>query len=380
MYNRYQQMKEMKKMKEKKWTRALALILIIAMVMGLAACSKDKQEPQGGNDQEQVETPGDAGEENGGTSDDPADEDPDAEDPDAEASSPGDDAQDPSDDSQKPGVGIVIPKPDTGDDDDDDDQTSSDPNGGTSDSGSTGSAGGSTSKPSTGSGSSGSSGSGNKPSTGSSGSSGSGSSGSSGSSGGSTSKPSSGSSGSSTSKPSDDNSDNAGSGGNTSEDPSSGSGSTSVDTPQSGESIGLTPLEAIDKIYEARPVDLGSLDSHEQALDDADMVKFNTGLTDTSKVKAIGVSAPMISSQAYSLVVVQVNDSKDTQAVASEMLSGIDPKKWVCVVAEDVQVAWSGDLIMLFMVGNDLSDVVTGDEMVAAFETVCGGLAGKSAK
>ena len=50
------------------------------------------------------------------------------------------------------------------------------------------------------------------------------------------------------------------------------------------------------------------------------------------------------------------------------MLEGADPGKWVCVRAESVQAAVSGDLILLVM-----SSAEEAAGLVDAFQTVCGG-------
>lgn len=82
------------------------------------------------------------------------------------------------------------------------------------------------------------------------------------------------------------------------------------------------------------------------------------------------VSEAMIGSQAYSLVLVQVNDEKDSSSVGDEMLNGIDQRKWICVEADDIQVTSQGDVILLIMVSSTMKDTVTSQEIVNAFEQV----------
>ncbi len=108
-------------------------------------------------------------------------------------------------------------------------------------------------------------------------------------------------------------------------------------------------------------------------LNDMDSVKYYTGLSDISKVKDVAVSEAMIGSQAYSLVLVQLNKAEDAETVANEMLNGIDPRKWICVEADDLQVVTQGDLVMLIMVSSQLKDSVTSGEIVDAFKEVRGG-------
>ena len=51
-------------------------------------------------------------------------------------------------------------------------------------------------------------------------------------------------------------------------------------------------------------------------------------------------------------------------------LEGIDPFKWICVGAEDLQIVAQGDLIMLFMTSSEASQ--TSDDFVAAFTEILG--------
>ena len=108
-------------------------------------------------------------------------------------------------------------------------------------------------------------------------------------------------------------------------------------------------------------------------LPDADTLKYNTGLSDASLVKEAAVSEALISSQAYSLALVRVKDSKDAKTVAQEMLDGINQSKWICVSADDLKVAGCGDVVLLVMVASSMSDTVTAEQIVDAFKTVGAG-------
>ena len=108
-------------------------------------------------------------------------------------------------------------------------------------------------------------------------------------------------------------------------------------------------------------------------LNNSDSVKYYTGLSDASKIKEAVASEAMIGSQAYSLVLVQLNDEKDAETVADEMLKGIDTRKWICVEADDLRVVGHDDVIMLFMVSSALKENVTSKQMVDAFKEVCDG-------
>lgn len=148
-----------------------------------------------------------------------------------------------------------------------------------------------------------------------------------------------------------------------------GCGNSENDEPNALEDMAL--VDVIDSIYGIVPVDLGlftdSLDTT-----DSEMMPFYTGLTDLSHVKEAAFSEPMISSQAYSMVIVRVDDEANTADVAAAMKAGINPRKWVCVEADDLQVVSYRDVVLLFMVSSTLSDVVTSQDVVDAFKQICG--------
>lgn len=132
--------------------------------------------------------------------------------------------------------------------------------------------------------------------------------------------------------------------------------------------------DIVDKIYAAHPVDL-SVSTETVDITDTDwMLPQFTGLKSTEGVKEAVVSEPMISSIAYSLVLVRVEDAKNAQSIAQQMKDGINPRKWVCVEADDLAVCGYGDVVMLIMVASDFAaDGITAQAMVDAFKSVCGG-------
>ena len=133
-----------------------------------------------------------------------------------------------------------------------------------------------------------------------------------------------------------------------------------------------TPEEIIDAVYAEKSVSLNLMTTAVD-LEDEYAPKYSLGLDDVSKVKEAAVSEPMMGSQAYSLVVVRVNDAADAEDVANEMLNGIDQRKWICVEADTLKVMTKGDIVLLFMVDSGFADTVTVDEIEAAFTAVCGG-------
>lgn len=129
--------------------------------------------------------------------------------------------------------------------------------------------------------------------------------------------------------------------------------------------------DIIADMYKNHSVDL-SLDTNTIDISNADMLKMFTGLDSGDGIAEAAVSEPMISSQAYSLVLVRVKDAGDAAKTAETMKNGINPRKWICVEADDIATAYAGNVVMLFMVSSDFADTVTSAQMVDAFNTVAG--------
>ena len=72
--------------------------------------------------------------------------------------------------------------------------------------------------------------------------------------------------------------------------------------------------------------------------------------------------------------VVKVKDAKDADAVATEMMNGIDQRKWICVEADDLRVSAAGDTVVLIMVGSAHADAATAASITDAFSAAAGGL------
>ena len=136
-----------------------------------------------------------------------------------------------------------------------------------------------------------------------------------------------------------------------------------------------TMEELVNKIIENRPVEfMGAatvIDLTDTSEDGQWMVKSFTGLEDASVITEAAVYEPMMGSLAFSLVTVRVAPDGDAQAVAESMKAGIDPRKWICVEADDLLVAGRGDIVMLIMVST--TGDMTAQSFVDAFQTVMGG-------
>lgn len=118
----------------------------------------------------------------------------------------------------------------------------------------------------------------------------------------------------------------------------------------------LKPIESaenlsalVDEIYEGQENLLSSLNTQIIDVTDADAVKYITGLENGDDLQYIATSEPMMSSQAYSLVLVKVKDGVDADKIAKSMSEQIDIRKWICVSAEKLYATSSGDVVCLVM-------------------------------
>lgn len=128
--------------------------------------------------------------------------------------------------------------------------------------------------------------------------------------------------------------------------------------------------ELLDKMYAIKGPDF-DVETDTVDFDDEYAVSSYTGLTmdDVKKLDAAIVSEPMMGSQAYSLVLVRLKDKADAADIAQKMADGINPRKWVCVEADELTVVSKDNIIMLFMADHELYGM---DDAVAAFTEVCG--------
>ena len=78
-------------------------------------------------------------------------------------------------------------------------------------------------------------------------------------------------------------------------------------------------------------------------------IKSSTGLDNAGVLTEAAVFEPMIGSIAFSMVMVRVAPGEDIKSVAEAMKSGINPRKWVCVEADDMLVTGYRDVVMLIM-------------------------------
>lgn len=112
--------------------------------------------------------------------------------------------------------------------------------------------------------------------------------------------------------------------------------------------------KVLEKIYETADLDKDFKDSLQYyqnvELDESNVegflgdidVKFTEGLC----------SAPMMSSKAYELILLKLDENSDVEAVKTAIKENANPRKWVCVEAEEVVVE-SIDNTVMFLMANE---------------------------
>ena len=135
-----------------------------------------------------------------------------------------------------------------------------------------------------------------------------------------------------------------------------------------------TVEEIVNKIVEKNPVEfMGGtmpIDVTDTSEDGLANLKYNTGLDTAEGITEAVVYGPMMGSIAFSLVMVRTTEGTDAKTVAEAMKAGIDPRKWICVEANDLKVATYGDVAMLIMV--DSNNGLSAQSYVDAFAQVAG--------
>ena len=135
-----------------------------------------------------------------------------------------------------------------------------------------------------------------------------------------------------------------------------------------------TVEELLNRIIEKQPVEF---DGEVTAIDLTDtseegkwLFESTTGLTDPVQLTEAAVFEPLMGSLAFSMVMVRTADGIVPENIAQAMKSGINPRKWVCVEADDLLVAGCGNVVMLIMLSADTE--LTAQKFLDAFRSVAG--------
>lgn len=111
----------------------------------------------------------------------------------------------------------------------------------------------------------------------------------------------------------------------------------------------------INSIYEKANIELPKLMTNVIDINDELALKSSTGLSNKENIEQVVISEPMMTSQAYSLVLVKVADGADVENIKKEMVDNIDTRKWICVTADKLYATNHNNLICLVMSREELA-------------------------
>ena len=129
------------------------------------------------------------------------------------------------------------------------------------------------------------------------------------------------------------------------------------------------------KIMELAPVEFMAgpmpVDLADTSEDGKWALQYYTGLSSADSITDVAVYEPMMGSQAFSLVLVRTAEGADAKAVAQEMKDNIDPRKWICVGADEIMAAGYADTVMFIMLDSQLG--LSAQTYADAFAQIAGG-------
>lgn len=114
----------------------------------------------------------------------------------------------------------------------------------------------------------------------------------------------------------------------------------------------------VDTLYAGKENLFSSLMSQPIDVTDSESVSYMTGLENGNDLEYLVVSEPMMSSQAYSLVIAKIKDGADADSIAKKMSENIDMRKWICVSAEVLYATSTEDLVFLVMSSEEMAKPV----------------------
>ena len=105
----------------------------------------------------------------------------------------------------------------------------------------------------------------------------------------------------------------------------------------------------IKTIYSTSNTTLPSLETMKIDMSDNNTVSSYTSLKDNSDVEMVIVSEPLMSSQAYSLVVIKLKNGANIDSIKNQIYENINMRKWICVSAEKLYITNYDNVIFYVM-------------------------------
>ena len=70
----------------------------------------------------------------------------------------------------------------------------------------------------------------------------------------------------------------------------------------------------------------------------------------------------------FSIVLLNVPDGTDVEAICADIEANVNPRKWICVEAEAVRVVANGNTVLLVMSSEDIVETVVANFSTTASE------------
>lgn len=143
---------------------------------------------------------------------------------------------------------------------------------------------------------------------------------------------------------------------------------------EEGAGEGLTETEMVlNNIISSQPMQFPTMVMAVDMTDEFALESY-TGLKSAEHVVEASFCEAMMGSQAFSIVLVKVDDAANAETIANEIKENVNPRKWICVEADDLMVAATGDLVLLAMMDSEYAADATAQSTVDLFATQCGEL------
>lgn len=112
--------------------------------------------------------------------------------------------------------------------------------------------------------------------------------------------------------------------------------------------------DIMDYLYEGIPEDNLPMALENIELNDDNFKNY--AFADIKYKEAIA-NESMTGSIAHSVVLIRLEDKKDSDTVVKEIKEKADPRKWICVEAENTYVLSNDDLVLLIMSGENADTI-----------------------
>lgn len=144
-------------------------------------------------------------------------------------------------------------------------------------------------------------------------------------------------------------------------------GGEDVTDPEGGEDVVMADTAVLlDKLAKLVPMEfptgIMTIDHTDlEALEAYTGLKANTGIVELS------VLEPMMGSQAYSVVLVKLDGTVDATTVANDIKENVNPRKWICVEADDLNADVVGEYVIFAMLDDEFKESATAKGITDAF-------------